>query len=70
MRDELREDWIQLVGGMNGAGHQIVGTVVTTLQAVNNVLVMHGDELDGYSKFPASVPAETLGRKFSSSDVD
>ena len=70
MRDSLREDWIQYVGGMNSAGKQIPGTIVTTLQAVNNVLVMHNDQLDGYSKFPASVPAETLGRKFTSADVD
>ncbi len=70
MRDSLREDWIQLVGGMNAAGHQIEGTIVTTLQAVNNVLVMHNDQLDGFSSFPPTVPAETLVRKFSSSDVD
>lgn len=70
MRDRLREEWVQYVGGMNAAGHQVEGSIVTTLQAVNDVLVLHGDELDGRSAFPSGESTETLDRRFSVHDVD
>lgn len=70
MRDQLREDWIQLVGGMNSAGHQVRGTIQDTLEAVNGVLVMHSDLTDGVTQFPDYQTPETLSRRFTTQDVD
>lgn len=70
MRDRLYEEWIQHIGGMNSAGHQVEGSIVTTLEAVNDVLVLHGDELDGHSDFPTGETSETLDRRFTVHDVD
>jgi len=70
MRDQLREDWLGFIGFYNDSGEFVPGQIHGALAAAANIPAVRTDETDGFTQFPATGEAITLGRLHAESDVD
>lgn len=69
MRDQLREDWIRLIGGTSANGEEITGSIFDAIEISAGGILARSDETAGIASLP-TVTSRELSRTFTDEDVD